>query len=87
VFLTIKASGSSIYTEKGSKFLAIAVGCCTPKQALDKIARLEKKIQDVFMFVMPIGLELKKHNSDLVTMGSQPIVPVLQYSDKLSLQT
>ena len=43
MFLIIKASGSSIYTEKGSKFLAIAVGCSTPKQALDKIAQTRKE--------------------------------------------
>ncbi len=43
MFLTINASGSFIYTEKGSKFLAIAVGCSRPKQALDKIAQTRKE--------------------------------------------
>lgn len=42
MFLTIKTSGRSIYREKGSKFLAIAAGCSTPKQALDKIDQTRK---------------------------------------------
>ena len=43
MFLTIKASGNSIHTEKGSKFLGKAVGCSTPKEALDKIAQTRKE--------------------------------------------
>ena len=43
MFLTIKTSGNSIHTEKGSKFLGKAVGCSTPKEALDKIAQTRKE--------------------------------------------
>lgn len=43
MFLTIKTSGNSIHTEKGSKFLGKAVGCSTPKEALDKIAQRRKE--------------------------------------------
>ena len=43
MFLTIKASGNSIHTEKGSKFLGKVVGCSTPKEALDKIAQTRKE--------------------------------------------
>ena len=43
MFLTIKASGNSIHTEKGSKFFFIFFGCSTPKEALDKIAQTRKE--------------------------------------------
>jgi len=43
VFLTIKTSGNSIHTEKGSKFLGKVVGCSTPKEALDKIVQRRKE--------------------------------------------
>lgn len=43
MFLTIKTSGNSIHTEKGSKFLGKVVGCSTPKEALDKIVQTRKE--------------------------------------------
>lgn len=43
MFLTVKASGNSIYKEKGSKFIGKAVGCSAKKKALEIIAKTRKE--------------------------------------------
>jgi putative IMPACT (imprinted ancient) family translation regulator len=85
VFLTIKASGNAIYKEKGSKFIGKAVSCSTGKQAVEIIAKTRKENPGCVHICYASALELKKHNSDLVTTVNPLIVLGHRYLDKLNL--